>query len=333
MSTHAVKVIEIREVRPHDNAERLEIIPIGGWQAVAKKGQFKPGDRAIYIEPDYVVPTTNPLFSFLAKDGKDTHRLRAVRLRGALSFGLLTEVPPELCSKVVGDDVMEDLGIVRYVPPARSFKGSSDGHELPADEWPAVFAPKFDIENIQNYMDVLAPGEPVVVTEKIDGANARYVCVGGKLFMGSRTRWLRPDCDHFWSRALSESPEIEKWCAAHEGCVLYGEVYGPVQSLKYGVSEPRFAAFAGLGADGVWMDHAPLWKSLRRYRVRSVPVITEQPFDMNDIRQIAEQDSLMGGQGHIMEGVVIVPKNERRHDIVGRVAFKYISARFWVSEN
>ena len=47
MSTHAVNVIGIDEVRPHPNAERLEIIPVGGWQAVAKKGQFTVGDRAV----------------------------------------------------------------------------------------------------------------------------------------------------------------------------------------------------------------------------------------------------------------------------------------------
>lgn len=39
MSTHSVNIIEIAEVRRHQNAERLEIVPVGGWQAVVKKGQ------------------------------------------------------------------------------------------------------------------------------------------------------------------------------------------------------------------------------------------------------------------------------------------------------
>ena len=95
MSTHSVTVIEIKEVRPHDNAERLEIVPIGGWQAVVKKGQFKLGDRAIYIQPDYTVPTARPEFAFLAKEGRSRHRLKAIRLRGVLSYGLLISVPED----------------------------------------------------------------------------------------------------------------------------------------------------------------------------------------------------------------------------------------------
>ena len=82
MSTHSVNIIEIGEVLPHDNAERLEIVPVGGWRAVVKKGQFTRGDRAVYIEPDYTVPTTHPDFAFLAREGRDRHRFKAVRLRG-----------------------------------------------------------------------------------------------------------------------------------------------------------------------------------------------------------------------------------------------------------
>lgn len=309
-----------------------EIVPVGGWQAVTKKGQFKPGSRAVYIEPDYVVPTASPLFSFLAKDGRDNHRLRAVRLRGALSFGLLIDVPDALQGRDVGDDVMVDLGVSRYEPPVRPFKGGSDGHELPEAECPRVFAPKYDLENIQNFMGVIGAGERVVVTEKVDGANARYVHAGGRLYMGSRGRWLRHDADHFWSRALAVTPGISHWCAAREGVVLYGEVYGPVQSLKYGLSEPRFVGFSALRADGTWMDSGPLHRSLANAGIPHVPRLFEGPFDMDAIRALAESDSKIGPAGHLMEGVVIVPEVERRHDVVGRVAFKHISARFWESE-
>ena len=89
MSTHSVTIIAITAVLPHGNAERLEIVPIGGWQAVVKKGEFKVGDPTIYIEPDYTVPTARPEFAFLAKAGRERHRLKAVRLRGILSYGLL----------------------------------------------------------------------------------------------------------------------------------------------------------------------------------------------------------------------------------------------------
>lgn len=333
MSTHAVRVIEIAEVRPHQNAERLEIVPIGGWQAVTRKGQFKPGDRAIYVEPDYVVPTTAPEFAFLAREGKADHRLKAVKLRGVISFGLLIEVPDRLAGKAVGDDVMADLGVSRYVPPARPFRGGSDDHELPFDDRPQVIDSKFDIESLSNYGDLFMPGEPVHVTEKIDGGNARFVHVGGTLYMGSRSRWLRPDKDHFWSRACAASPGVADWCRANEGKVLYGEVYGPVQSLKYGLSEPRFIAFAARAQNGNWCNWSALRSSLMECGVPAVPDLYEGPFDIEAIKALAEQDSRVGPPGHMMEGVVIVPMTERQDERVGRVALKHISQRFWLSDN
>lgn len=326
MSTHAVRIVEITEIQPHANAERLEIIPIGGWQAVARKGQFRVGDRAVYIEPDYVVPTGRPEFSFLAKDGKDTHRLKAVRLRGSLSFGLLIELPAEIADRSVGDDVMEPLGISRYVPPTRPFKGGGDMQQLAEASWPTVYAPRFDIESLLNNPHILAPGERVLVTEKVDGANARFVSVDGTLYIGSRLRWLKPEADNIWSRALAATPQIVDWCRAYDRHVLYGEVYGPVQSLTYGLREPRFVAFAALSPDGVWTS---AWQ---HHDVPQAPLLYAGPYDLEEMKRIVETDSRLCDPGHMMEGVVITSVPERTHPDIGRVALKLISNRFWESE-
>lgn len=327
MSTHSVNIIEIAEVRAHENAERLEIVPVGGWQAVVKKGQFKVGDRAVYIEPDYTVPTALPEFSFLHKPERDVHRLKAVRLRGTLSYGLLIPVPDRLSDRAVGDNVMEDLGIARYEPPVTN-AGADD---LPTDQWPQVYSSKFDVENLQNYPDVLELGEPVIVTEKIHGANARYVYKDGVFYMGSRTRWLKPDAKHIWRRAADNEPSIQRFCEANPGTVLYGEVYGSVQSLKYG-AEPgqvRFAAFAAIEG-GDWVDLDDVFDD-PIYPV--APEVYRGPYDPAVVLPLAEQDSTVPGApaGHMREGIVIVPVNERRNDQIGRVALKHISARYWES--
>lgn len=327
MSTHSVNIIEISEVRPHDNAERLEIVPVGGWQAVVKKGQFKVGDRAVYIEPDYTVPTALPEFSFLHKPERDTHRLRAVRLRGTLSYGLLIPVPDRLSDRALGDNVMEDLGIQRYEPPVTS-AGADD---LPADQWPQVYSSKFDVENLQNYPDVFKEGDPVFVTEKIHGANARYVVCNGILYMGSRTRWLTPYGNHIWRRAVDATPEVKTFCDAHPGLVVYGEVYGSVQSLKYGAApgEVRFRAFAALD-QGRWCDMGPLYGLFEQHKVPAAPLLYDGPFSMAVISTLAEKDSTLC-DGQMMEGVVITPPLDRRDDQIGRVALKHISARYWES--
>lgn len=334
MSTHAVKIIELAAVTPHANAERLEIVPIGGWQAVTRKGQFKGGDRAIYIEPDYLVPTKHPAFSFLAKDGKEAHRLKAVRLRGALSYGLLIEVPEALSHLPVGTNVIEELGIKRYEAPTGPMSSGADKYGLEQDLWPKLYCPKFDLENIQNHLDVIQPGEQVVITEKVDGGNARYVWHNDQLYMGSRNRWLKNEGQHFWAKALANCPAIETWCKANPDTILFGEVFGHVQALRYGrpAGHVEFIGFAALRGD-TWIWHDDLFASLDAAEVPRVPVLYRGPFDMGVMQAKAEQDSpvAIGTNSHMMEGVVVVPVVERRDPDIGRVAFKYISSRYWES--
>lgn len=329
MSTHAVNVIEISEVRPHENAERLEIVPIGGWQAVVKKGDFKPGDRAIYIQPDYSIPTARPEFAFLAREGRERHRLRAVRLRGVLSFGLLIPLPAELANSAVGANVMEALGIERYVPAVQS-----GADTLPPEERPNVYAPAFDVESLANFPDVLISGEQVLVTEKIHGANARFLFSEGKFFVGSRTRWIAPDGAHVWRRALDAHPEIRAWCERHAETILFGEVFGNVQSLKYGRENAvSFAAFAALKND-TWISLPVLAETTAAHGVPMAPVLYQGPWDAAAILPMAEADSAVPGApaGHMREGIVIATSPERRDDAVGRVALKHISARYWTGD-
>jgi RNA ligase (TIGR02306 family) len=326
MSEHRVPIIEVSDIRPHAGADRLEIVVVGGWQAVIRKGQFALGDRAVYIEPDYVVPTSRPEFSFLAKEGRDSHRLKAVRLRGELSFGLLIPVPPECESMPVGSNVMGVLGISRHEPPAADVNMHAD--ELSVYYYPPVISPKFDVESLHRYSDLIAPGDPVIVTEKIHGVNARYVFADGKFYMGSRNRWIRPDASHVWSAAAQVDPRIENWCRRHAGVVLYGEVYGSVQSMKYGTrkGEVLFAAFAAIDA-GRWL---PSLDVLGDKTIPIVPILFNGAYDPAIVLPLAECNSVVSTKGgDLMEGIVI--DADRYNGKIGRVVLKHISNRYWES--
>lgn len=63
-ANHQVNVVRLGEPRVHTNADTLELFDIGGYQVVTKKGGFKAGDLAIYIQPDSVVPQTEA-FKFI----------------------------------------------------------------------------------------------------------------------------------------------------------------------------------------------------------------------------------------------------------------------------
>jgi hypothetical protein len=67
-ANHQVNIVRLSEPRVHTNADTLELFDIGGYQVVVKKGQFKAGDLAVYIQPDSVVPQTEA-FRFIWAQG------------------------------------------------------------------------------------------------------------------------------------------------------------------------------------------------------------------------------------------------------------------------
>jgi RNA ligase (TIGR02306 family) len=344
MSKHEVLVVRIGKILPHPNADKLEIVPIPGssWQCVAQKGIYQPGQLVVYVEPDYIVPTNREEFAWLKKEGdKDEHRVKAMRLRGTLSFGLMIPVSPvgvyEMDTNVwrehrPGDNVMHALGIKRYVIPED--KGVSNNQAAGADnlkdEWPV--APIWHLENIQKYPAALIPGEPVVVTEKLDGTSARYLHKDGVFYVGTRTRWLSPDFrDNYWQ--VAATPEIRAWCAEHEGTILFGEIIGAIKSaeLKYGFERGvEFRAFQAYAPGDRWNAIDGLVKA----GVKTVPLVYMGPWMPALILPEAEKDTRIdrAPHGHMTEGLVIMPEEDRRDPELGKVVVKFISERYWVTK-
>lgn len=360
-STHKVEVVRIEEVLPHDNADLLEVVPIWGYQCCVAKGSFKVGDLAAYIPPDSVAKTSRPEFAFLAtKPGQATARIKAKRLRGIWSMGLLLPVPD---GSQVGDDVAELLEVAHYEPPAK-LHGSRLGCHL--DSGAAASPPSgnlnicYDVEAWRRYAKrVFQEGEPVAVTEKIHGANARYVWADGELHCGSRNQWkqefprlptlgeliegfegdeikaaevygnllARPRTQDLWWRAIRQYPEAMAWLQAHPGCTLYGEVFGQVQDLTYGTQqgEVRLAFFDVLGVDGRWWNH----DELRTLPLPLVPLIYRGPYEATFVEVLASGNSLIpGAEKQIREGIVIRPVQERCDPYIGRVVLKLVSNEY-----
>lgn len=63
-NTSEANIILVGPVTPHPNADKLELTQVGGYQMVVGKGQFKEGDLAVFVQPDCVVPQTEP-FRFI----------------------------------------------------------------------------------------------------------------------------------------------------------------------------------------------------------------------------------------------------------------------------
>lgn len=390
MSTHEVKVVRIDSIEKHPNADSLELIHLfgGGFTAISRLDQFKLGDLAIYIEPDYVVPSEGEhahLFAFL--EGKT--RIRSRKLRSIWSQGLLIEAHPGMNE---GDNVMDALGIVRYEPPMRGHFSRTHGlvqseRDLQIRDSGCVPTPpalkgvaKYDIESLRKNLSTFAPGENVIATEKIHGANARFcftvpkrsgsieqaewpetsskvvafdienASLDGRRFMttseggkfpleasaeetlaqfyqehaedyesleptmhcGSRALWKKEDTSDMWWMALVAHPWIEEFCRTYPDHVVYGEVFGQVQDLKYGAGPKDlfFRVFDVLSPEGgTFWNHEQLEACFTEEQ--RCPVVYKGSFDFKELQKLALGDSLIPGANHLSEGIVIRPLKER----------------------
>ena len=110
---------KIATITPIEGADNIVLATMEnlGWQCVIKKDEFKIGDLIIYCEIDSVLPD-KPEYDFLRSRN---FRIRTIKLRGVLSQGLILPIESILGSPHVynvGDDVTDDLGIVKYLTPA-----------------------------------------------------------------------------------------------------------------------------------------------------------------------------------------------------------------------
>lgn len=162
MSTFTVPVVRINAIEPIEGADAIELAVIGDYRSVIRKGQYQPGDLAVYIPEQAVLPAV--LIERLGLTGKlagaDHNRVKAVKLRGALSQGILYSIDydsnsasctMELLDASVwtfvkeGDNVADDLGIVKWNPPIPTHLSGevyNAGRELTV---------AYDIENFRKY--------------------------------------------------------------------------------------------------------------------------------------------------------------------------------------
>jgi RNA ligase (TIGR02306 family) len=218
MERKLASIQRVREIRPIEGADSIEIALVNSWQVIVKKGEYNPGDLCIYCEIDSFLPI-KPEFEFLRKSSykkmgdQEGFRLKTVKLRGELSQGLLlpisvledegenkigiSEQPwgsqlqlgPYDNALVIeeGIDVTEIMGIVKYEAPIpASLAGIAKG------AFPG-FLRKTDEERIQNLTDKYEKlkESTYYVTEKLDGTSGTYYFKDGVFGVCSRNLELQ----------------------------------------------------------------------------------------------------------------------------------------------
>jgi RNA ligase (TIGR02306 family) len=345
MSTLRVTA-EVLTVHEHPNADALELAQVGLYRAVVAKGVYRTGDVAVYIPEQSVLPAG--LIEELGLTGRlagsNADRVKAVRLRGELSQGIVCR-PGVLAdfdlarAAVDRVDFAERLGITKWVPPVPT---SMSGEVEAAPE----LLPWVDIENIQRYPDVFARGEAVVLTEKLHGSAClvTYVAEEGRVHVsskgfGARSLALREDPRNLYWRAVRghgvaemAARVAERLGARRVG--VFGEVFGAgVQDLTYGADGRRetlgYAVFdvaAEIDGSVRWLDAAEVLGG----ELPLVPRLYEGPYDIERVLEVASgRETVSGRSLHLREGVVIRPVVERYSPVTGgRAIAKAVSPAY-----
>ena len=312
MSSEArVEVIRIGAIEPHGNADVLGVVMVhGGYPVCVRLSDWQPGALAAYLPVDSVVDTSRPEFAFL-----DRPRIKAKRLRGVFSMGLLVPAPD---GAQEGDDVTDALGVTHWDPEAHRSGVHCGGEDEPGpDGW--IFPTYTDIEPLRRHRNALVPSEPVIVSEKLHGANARFAWDGERLWVGSHNRIKRDNDNNTWW-TVARQCRIEERLRDFPKRVFFGEVFGKVQDLHYGIAGVDLRVFDVFdGTTGRYLDDQDARNMAAACGLPWVPILYHGPWDPDRTDEWAEGPSTLAG--HVREGFVVKPTHER-YAHMGRVIIK-----------
>lgn len=302
-SEFEIRKVTIGEVRPHPNADKLEVTQVGGYPVVIRKGEYNPGDKAIYLPIDSLVPVNHPAFSFLDR-GREFERIKAVRFRGVFSMGLL----------IPNNWEIKDLGVTRWEP--QELISTSGDVDTNYD-----IIPFYDIESLRKYPNAFRSNEKVVLTEKIHGANAGFVFSRkyDKFIVKSHKQYKKEGNNIWWKMARLYN--MESLCRKHPNVVFYGEIYGNVQNLKYGKQLDLMLFDAYFLSTHHFFDYDDFLRMTEGYP--TVPELYRGLWlGYSEMAKYAEGNSTVPGANHIREGFVVKPVIELLNENYERAQYK-----------
>ncbi len=331
------EVTKVIKSEKHPNADSLSIVTVfSDYKVVTRLDEFKEGDLVAYFAVDSILPET-PEFSFL--DSKTRKRLRAKRLRGVFSMGLVIKAPEGFNE---GDSVEQHYGITRYIPLEErdgykahlkdgiSVSGVNGLNEKNPIGWSI---PYYDLEPLRKYGKNLIDGENVVIQEKINGQNFSCVYYEDKLWVKSRNNFKKYNVDSQWWVVPIRDGYEEK-LKKYTGKVMIGELYGNVGGYRYDcniinkIAERKFRIFDIYDLETMsYLDYDAVLKIAEQISIPTCPEIYRGPWASNEsLYEMAEGDSLLGNSKK--EGFVIRSLDNMFDNKNNRKIYKLISQQY-----
>lgn len=320
MSELHVPVVRIGKIGKHPNADTLSITQADGFPVIFRTGDFNTGDLAIYVPVDSLLPLDNPAFRFLAKAEPTPgsyHRLKALRLRGIFSRGLLVtfSVPVDQgvpAESFLGMNMAESLGIKKWEPELPVTMNSEQLSD-------PGFAPKYGVEHYERFKHFFQPDDEVLVTEKIHGTNARFGWYKDEFWVGSHNSWRKRDDRNVWWQVAAQY-DLENRLKTVPGLIVYGEVFGhKIQDLAYGckTNERQFRVFDIFDTNnGYWLSPQQVYDFCADQGLETVPMFYRGPYTPEAFEHLKDGPSTFDPK-QIREGFVIRLRTPRHYEYLG----------------
>ena len=240
------KILEVKQI---PDADSIELVIIKGWQCVAKKGEFKPGDSCVYFEVDSYLPI-DERYEFLRKTSYRNNeymgegfRIKTVRFRGEISQGLALPVSsfPEAAAAADGADVTDLLNVRKWEMPEQVGSAGVAVGDKPygiptTDEIRIQAMPEF----LEHFM-----GKPYYISTKMDGTSCTVYVKDGKTGVCGRNDEYKedPETCSMWAYVYKHNLR-EKLAALGEDIALQGEFCGAgIQKNRLRLYEPTLFVF------------------------------------------------------------------------------------------
>jgi RNA ligase (TIGR02306 family) len=302
---------------PDKEVQRLELGIVGQYQVVVGKGIFKDGTTVIFAPDKSILPDSianeGDRRKYLV--GQEKNRVKAIKLRGELSCGVILDDKEEFKDIPIGEDISEKLGITKYEPPIpHGLQGrvkpvgniDTKGHAIN----------RHDVEHFNIYSQEFIEDEEIIVTEKVHGSQVAIVrTVDGNRIISSKgllSKGLTIDDDAtntYWRAAKNTGIfEVldEVWPEKH--VQVFGEVVPVQKGFSYGFKDPSILYFR-VEVDGVILGYDEIPSLIC---AAWVPVIYRGKFNAEEIRKLrGGKEQVSGKELHIREGVVVQPLDAR----------------------
>lgn len=316
----------ILHITPHQNADRLEIAQVLGWQSVIKKGEFRPGDRVVFVAIDTVLPPA-PWSQFLTSQSHPDHpiRLKTARLRGEYSQGLILPLdilPPDAQLLPEGTEVSEILGIRKY---EKEIPANMAGEIIGG--FPTRICATTDEENALSNPELFhgLHGQDVTITQKLDGSSCTIIVENGEIVQVCSRRYSlkATETNSFWKAARKLQ------LSGLNNLVIQGELMGPkVQGNQLKLTEHEIFIFQIL-QNNRFLPFAEMRQiCLELLNCRHVPLIKEVNLagSLDQLQELADQQKLPNNQP--AEGIVVRSSNYRSTSERRPHGFKVINRNF-----